>query len=224
MRDFENSIQYQFKNKALLKTALTHSSYVYENNQSRLSSNERLEFLGDAVLELVISRYLYDAFPQLSEGELTKYRAGIVCEASLAKEAAVLGIGEKLLLGKGEELTGGRTRSSTISDAFEALIGAVYLDGDLEEAQNFIIRILSREIDNLNESFLMSDCKTYLQELLQKNNGGPVVYEIINMVGPAHDKEFTAIVKHKGQILGKGVGKTKKEAEQNAAHNAINSL
>jgi len=222
--EVENLIQYHFKDKSLIKSAFTHSSYVYEEGEDRLLSNERLEFLGDAVLELVVSHYLYEKYPRLSEGELTKFRAASVCEQSLAKQARRLNIGSNLLLGKGEDHTGGRTRSSTISDALEAIIGAVYLDGGLEEARSVIIHILEKEIAGLEKTFDMKDPKTFLQELMQKDSRETVIYQLTNTEGPAHNRVFTVQAVHHNILLGQGQGKSKKEAEQNAAYDAIDRL
>lgn len=213
---------YNFKNEKLFETAITHTSFTHENKNKEIENNERLEFLGDAVLELVISSYIFKKFEELSEGELTKLRASIVCEASLAERARVLKIGEKLKLGKGEEQTGGKDRDSLLADAFEAIIGAIYIDSNsIEKATEFIINQMGQTILEKRKSFLKNDCKTYLQELIQKNSKIPLEYNIIEEDGPAHNKMFTASVVHNGKILGEGKGKSKKDAEQNAAQVAI---
>ncbi|MDE6181888.1 MAG: ribonuclease III [Eubacteriales bacterium] len=213
---------YNFKNKKLLETAITHTSFTHENKRKDIEDNERLEFLGDAVLELVISSYIFKKFGELSEGELTKLRASIVCESSLAERARVLKIGENLRLGKGEEQTGGKERDSLLADAFEAIIGAIYIDSNnIEKVSEFIIKQMENTILEKRKSFLKNDCKTYLQELIQKNSKIPIEYTIIEEDGPAHNKMFTVSVIHNGKILGEGKGKSKKDAEQNAAQVAI---
>lgn len=214
-------IGYNFKNGDLLKTALTHTSFSHEK-KNNIENNERLEFLGDAVLELVISKHLFTKFKDLSEGSLTKLRASIVCESSLAKVAREINIGDNIMLGNGEENTGGRERDSILSDAFEAIIGAIYIDsGDILEAQNFIISKMDDIIKEKRETFEMNDCKTYLQEIIQKHSIEPIKYEIVNEEGPAHNKIFTVRIMHNNKELGRGRGKSKKDAEQDAAFKAI---
>ncbi len=214
-------IGYNFKNGDLLKTALTHTSFSHEK-KNNIENNERLEFLGDAVLELVISKHLFTKFKDLSEGSLTKLRASIVCESSLAKVAREINIGDNIMLGNGEENTGGRERDSILSDAFEAIIGAIYIDsGDILEAQNFIISKMDDTIKEKRETFEMNDCKTYLQEIIQKHSIEPIKYEIVNEEGPAHNKIFTVRIMHNNKELGRGRGKSKKDAEQDAAFKAI---
>lgn len=214
------NLGYNFKNKNLLETALTHSSFSHENKN--VENNEKLEFLGDAVLELTISSYIFKKFGELSEGDLTKLRASIVCEESLADKAKALNIGNFLRLGKGEEQCGGKNRASLLADAFEAIIGAIYIDSnDINIASKFIIKQMEKDILKKRQSFLKNDCKTYLQELIQKNSQIPIEYELINEEGPAHDKIFTIQVSHQNKILGIGKGKNKKDAEQNAAQLAI---
>jgi ribonuclease-3 len=216
------TIGYNFKNPRLLTEALTHSSYLNENPGS--VSNERLEFLGDAVLELTVSSYLYNNYPDLSEGELTKFRASAVCEATLAKAARRLGLGGQLRMGKGEAGSGGRDRPSVLSDAFEALIGAIYLDASFSDAAEFIISWLGSEIEALESNFKYQDSKTHLQELVQQDSKIPIVYEIVDEQGPAHSKRYTVNALHGSRLLGTGTGKSKKEAEQNAANDAIRVL
>lgn len=218
------NIGYNFKDKNLLKVALTHTSFSHERKEE-VEHNERLEFLGDAVLELVISRHIFTRFGELSEGELTKLRASIVCEGSLAKKAREINIGENIRLGKGEELTGGRERDSILADAFEAIIGAIYIDSnDILEVQDFILTKMEDIIKEKRDTFEMNDCKTYLQEIIQKDSTEPLKYEIINEEGPAHDKVFTVKVTHNNKELGIGQGKNKKDAEQAAAFKAIKLL
>ncbi len=217
-------IGYNFKNKNLLEVALTHTSFSHEKKQD-IEHNERLEFLGDAVLELVISKHIFTRFSELSEGELTKLRASIVCEDSLARKAREIKIGENIKLGKGEELTGGRERDSILADAFEAIIGAIYIDSnDILKAQDFIISKMEDIIVEKRQTFEMNDCKTYLQEIIQKESTEPIKYEIVKEEGPAHDKLFTIKVTHKNKQLGIGKGKSKKDAEQAAAFKAIKLL
>jgi ribonuclease-3 len=184
----ENKISYMFKNKKNLILAMTHSSFANENKNAKLQSNERLEFLGDAVLNIVISEYIYLKFANLTEGEMTKARASIVCEQSLMKCANNIGIGSFLMLGKGEELTGGRMRPSILSDAFEALIGAIYLDGGMKNAKQFILGQMEKLIhDSINGAVFM-DFKTQLQEIIQKEGDSKIVYEIIDEKGPDQEK------------------------------------
>lgn len=220
----ELKIDYNFKNKNLLQTALTHTSFSHEK-KGTVENNERLEFLGDAVLELVISRHIFTRYSELSEGELTKLRASIVCESSLSKKAREIGIGQNIRLGKGEELTGGRERDSILADAFEAIIGAIYIDSnDILKAEDFILSKMENIITEKRKTFEMNDCKTYLQEIIQRDSTEPIKYEIINEEGPAHDKIFTVRVSHNDKELGIGRGKSKKDAEQEAAFKAIKML
>ncbi len=216
------NIEYTFKNTDLLKTALSHSSYV--NEHKGLQCNERLEFLGDSILGFITADYLYNNYPNLPEGNLTKIRANVVCETMLAKKGKELKLNEDLLLGKGENRTGGRQRASIIADAMEALIGAIYLDGGIEPARKFVLGILVDEIKETVRTVKVLDSKTSLQEILQKNSTALIEYKIINESGPAHNKVFEAEVIHMGKVLGKGIGKSKKEAEQNAAMKAIEIL
>lgn len=219
------NLVYEFKNKNLLECALTHTSFTHENKDKSFENNERLEFLGDAVLELVISSYIFKIYGELLEGELTKLRASIVCEGSLAKKARELNIGENLKLGKGEELTGGKDRESLLADAFEAIIGAVYIDSqDIKKAEEFILYYMKNIIIENRSKFETNDCKTYLQELIQKYSKCPIEYITIEEEGPAHDKIFTVQVKHENKVLGTGKGKSKKDAEQAAAQEAIKIL
>lgn len=221
---FEDIVNYKFKDKALLKQAFTHSSYSHEKKISHTNNNQRLEFLGDAVLEIIISEYLYNKFYNMSEGELTKFRASIVCEGTLSKVSNKLNIGRFILLGKGEEQTGGRSRGSILADVLEAVIGAIYLDGGKERAKEFVISVLEKEIMDMQYSFQTKDYKTHLQEILQKESQESIRYSIVNEEGPDHNKVFTAHIIHGYKILGEGKGRSKKEAEQNAACFAIRSL
>lgn len=218
---FENIIKYEFKDKNLLKQAFCHSSYSNEINKSNIDSNERLEFLGDAVLEIVISEYIYTQYPNMSEGELTKLRASIVCEPTLAKEAKTLKIGNYIMLSKGEKSTGGNTRDSLLADTFEAIIGAVFLDGGIKSAKKYILSIMKPIIANLYKNFRTMDYKTHLQEIVQSTSKETVKYKIIGEIGLDHNKKFIAEALHNGKKIGQGQGKTKKEAEQNAAFSAL---
>jgi ribonuclease-3 len=222
--DFEKDLDYSYKDRENLLLALTHSSYANENKSERLQSNERLEFLGDAVLNIVISEYIFASNASFNEGELTKIRASIVCEASLLKCSEEAKVGKYLLLGKGEELTGGRTRISILSDAFEALIGSIYLDGGLNSARKFILKKMKSIIEEASEGTSFVDYKTQLQEIVQKNSGNTVLYEIVDEKGPDHNKVFVSQVLVSDRFLGIGEGKSKKEAEQNAAKAALEKL
>lgn len=221
---FEDTIRYSFNNIELLKKAFTHSSYANEKHIEKYDNNERLEFLGDAILELVISDYIYKNYPKMPEGELTKLRAGTVCEVSLAEKARKINIGEFLMLGKGEEATGGRERDSILADTFEAVIGAIYLDGGIVSAKKYVLEQMESTISKINISLNIIDCKTRLQEEIQKLSKEPLHYEIINESGPDHSKVFTSAVKHGGAALGIGSGKSKKEAEQAAAAAALKEM
>ena len=218
--DLEDRIGYRFRNRELLLQALTHSSYANENRLGKTGSNERLEFLGDAVLEMVSSEVLYTRYPLLPEGELSKKRAGLVCEPALAYCARAFGLPEHLRLGKGEEHTGGRERDSIVSDAVEALLGAVYLDGGFASAKEFVLKNILNDTEHLR---LFYDSKTILQEIVQEH-GKSVRYDLVNEQGPDHDKSFVAEAFVDEELLGRGQGHTKKAAEQAAAYEAIRRL
>lgn len=224
LKELESATSYTFKDKKKLLLALTHSSYANEKKNEGLTSNERLEFLGDAVLNIVTSEYIYKNFPLLPEGEMTKTRASIVCEGSLMKCANKIMLGNYLLLGKGEENSGGRTRTSILSDAFEALIGAIYLDGGLEEAGTFIFSTMKDLYENINSSEVFVDYKTQFQEIIQKNSEQNICYKILEEKGPDHNKFFVAQLSVGDKIYGTGEGRSKKEAEQNAASAALGKL
>lgn len=217
----ENNIGYEFKNKDLLINALTHTSFANEHRHSQIKDNERLEFLGDAVLELVSSEFLYINMQDMPEGKMTKLRASLVCEPTLSADAKSFGLEEYIYLGKGEDEMGGRNRDSIISDAFEALIGAIFLDGGIGEAKKFIFKFALNDIENKR---LFHDSKTILQERLNAVKAGKLSYEIINESGPDHDKSYEAAAKLNQQIIGKGIGHTKKAAEQQAAYQALKTL
>lgn len=218
------NINYSFKNENLLLTALTHSSYANENKNEHIEYNERLEFLGDAVLGFVVGSYLYKHFPGIPEGELSKLRASVVCEAMLSEKSKALKIGQNMRFGHGEEMSGGRERISILADAFEAVIGAIYLDGGIEAATGFILEQLEEDIYKMKKVFKTLDSKTNLQEIIQKNSSSPISYKIVDEQGPAHKRIFTAQVIHNNKILGQGQGNSKKEAEQMAAYNAIEKM
>ena len=217
----EKRIGYQFRDKSLLKQALTHSSFTNEQRINKLKHYERLEFLGDAVLELVSSQFLYHEHPEMSEGELTKLRASLVCEPSLAYCARDLELGQFILLGKGEEHTGGRKRESITSDVMEALIGALFLDGGMEQAKEFILKFV---LSDLEDKQLFYDSKTNLQELVQGIWKKDVHYKAVGESGPEHDKVFQVEVYMDQEKIGTGEGRTKKAAEQNAAYQALLKL
>ena len=219
--DLLNSIGYSFKNEKLLITALTHKSYVVSNDEDGDVNNERMEYLGDAVLELVTSDFLYKNYKDMSEGEMTKLRASLVCEPALAIDAREFNLQDFIYLGKGEENTGGRNRDSIISDAFEALIGAIYLDGGMSEASKFINTFVLNDIEHKQTFY---DSKTVLQERVDATNLGTVQYEIVNESGPDHNKVFDAVVKLNDEVIGRGTGHTKKQAEQQAAIEAIDKI
>lgn len=201
--------------------AVRHSSYTNEHHMNRQKCNERLEFLGDAVLELLSSEFLYHTYEDYPEGELTKLRASLVCEPTLAGDARAISLGDYLKLGKGEDLTGGRKRDSVISDALEAVIGAIYLDGGLSSAREFVHRFVLNDIEHKK---LFYDSKTILQEMVQGSYHGEIAYRLAGEEGPDHDKVFTAEVYVGDQLLGRGTGRTKKAAEQTAAYHAICTL
>lgn len=220
----EAFIGYEFINKDLLTEALTHSSFANEKKIKSNKYNERLEFLGDSVLGLIISEYLFRNYPELPEGKLTKIRAKIVCEPSLADCAKSIDLGNYLKLGKGEESTGGRNRTSILADAFEALIGSIYLDGGMENARKFIMKIMRKIIEDAIRGKIFIDYKTRLQEILQADSTNKITYEIVDEIGPDHNKTFYTQVKNNDRIIGYGNGKNKKESEQNAAKMALKGV
>ena len=223
MKTIEEKIGYRFRDPELLRQALTHSSYANERGWGRLGCNERLEFLGDSILGYFTAEYLYRGYPDKPEGEMTKLRAELVCENSLAKVAEALELGKALLLGRGEELGGGRGRPSITADAVEALLAAVYLDGGAEEARRFVYTfILSNAPRAAREG--SHDFKTLLQELVQRDGAESPLYRMTGESGPDHCKVFSAEVLVDGRALGEGSGRSKKEAEQNAARDALEKL
>ena len=218
LEELEEKIGYRFEDKKLLKQAMCHSSYANERHMDRLLNNERLEFLGDAVLELITSEFLYQTYPKMPEGEATRTRASIVCEQTLALCARELGLGAFLLLGRGEDLTGGRERDSVTSDAMEALLGAVYLDGGFASAKEFVTNFILNDIEHKK---LFFDSKTILQEEIQGETTESLHYELIREEGPDHNKRFTVHACLGDQVIGAGSGRTKKAAEQEAAYRAL---
>lgn len=219
LEDFEKNLRYTFRKKQLLVEALSHSSYANEKKKSR-RSNERLEFLGDSVLSIVVSQYLFKHFTHLPEGELTKIRASLVCEKSLYEFAKRIHLGNFILLGKGEENTGGRERPSILADAFEAVIAAIYLDGGIEAATEYVLRFVPEDIDS-RKSSAFNDYKTVLQEIIQKNPEEKVEYHLAGQSGPDHNKAFKVEVCLNSNVIGTGIGRSKKEAEQKAAKEAL---
>ena len=218
IKEFQEKIGYQFKEEGLLRQALTHSSYANEKRMKKFSDNERLEFLGDAVLEIVSSEFLYLNYPNLPEGDLSRFRASIVCEPTLALCTRELNLGDYLFLGKGEDLTGGRKRKSVLSDAMEAVIGAIYLDSGIESAKSFIYRFILTDIEHKK---LFYDSKTILQEVVQGNYDEPLSYRLLSEEGPDHDKNFKVEARIGTRTVGTGSGHTKKAAEQEAAYQAL---
>ena len=218
LAELEQKIKYQFKDKELLRKALTHTSYAYERN---VESNEKLEFLGDSILEFISSEYLYLNFPKLKEGEMTKVRATVVCENSLYKVAKKLSFGKFLYLGRSELASGGNDRPAILADSVEAVIAAMFMDGGLEPAKKFIIENLADEIEIASKSVGLKDYKTVLQEKLQIHGDVKIEYIIINENGPDHDKTFEAQVSCNNKKLATGTGKTKKQAEMKAAEKAL---
>jgi ribonuclease III len=222
--ELENKLNITFKDKGLLQQALIHKSFVNENVGTDLRNNERLEFLGDAILSISISTHIFYHFPDYPEGELAKMRAVIVSEPSLASRARELDIGKYLLLGKGEEISGGRDRDSILADAMEALFAAIYLDQGFEPAKNFIINLFRGIINKVVAGDYIKDYKTILQEILQKDGSSGPNYSVIDEKGPDHNKRFLVKVFHQDKMIGKGEGFSKKEAEQEAARSALNNL
>ncbi len=222
LKDLENTVGYRFKNITLLQNALTHSSYANERWHNSLMSNERLEFLGDSILGMVVATYLYQSFPDRPEGELTRMRADMVCEQALCIIANRLGLGEHLLLGHGEEQTGGRARPSILADAVESVIAACFLDGGMEAAKDFIQKFVLCDVPVTRLHNI--DYKTVLQELVQQKKDQVLSYALVAESGPDHNKRFTVEVSLNGESVGQGTGSSKKRAEQEAARVAIEKL
>lgn len=222
MDKLEEKIGYHFNKRELLTTALTHSSYTNERHDS-LDCYERLEFLGDSILGVVTAEFLYRHKPKLPEGRMTRLRAELVCEVSLHKAALSLGLGKYMRLGRGEERTGGRERTSILADMVEAIIAAIYLDSGMEEAKKFIMDKVLKDAE-ITDQHRSADYKTALQELIQRDSESRIEYELTGESGPDHDKRFTFCVKINGVAAGEGTGRTKKEAEQLAAQKALEEL
>ena len=222
MKDLENAIDYHFHNITLLQNALTHSSYANERWHNSLLSNERLEFLGDSVLGMLVAEYLFRNFPNRPEGELTRMRADMVCEQTLAAAANRIGLGKHLLLGHGEEQSGGRSRNSILADAMESVIAACFLDGGLEAALKVVQKFILVEVPVARMH--NADYKTQLQELVQQKKNQVLSYALVSQSGPDHDKKFGVTVSLNGSVVGSGTGSSKKRAEQDAARCAIEKL
>lgn len=222
MKDFEACIAYTFRDNSLLKNALTHSSYANENREKGIPDNERLEFLGDSILGFVVAEHIYHLYPERPEGELTRIRAELVCEKSLARVARGIHLGDFLLLGNGEEQNGGRNRDSILSDAMESVFAAVYLDGGMDAARTLISRLLLQ--DTAEEQGNNTDHKTKFQELVQRKKNQTIRYHLVGESGPDHDKKFVVDVLLNDKVVGTGEGSSKKRAEQSAAQAAISRL
>ena len=220
--DIEKNLKYTFKNKELLSTALTHSSYSNEKKKGT-ESNERLEFLGDSVLSIITSEYLFKEYSHQPEGELTKLRAALVCEKSLCEISRELGIGECLKLGHGEEHTGGRQRPSILADAFEAMLAAIYLDSGMDSARSFVLPFIKEKLKNIDSTSAL-DYKTTLQEIIQQNPEEQLEYRLTGESGPDHNKHFIVEVHLNSNCIGRGEGHSKKQAEQSAAREALSLM
>ncbi|WP_018249673.1 ribonuclease III [Orenia marismortui] len=224
LEELQQQIQIFFNDIDLLERAITHKSFANENRHLGLKDNERLEFLGDSVQDLVVSEYMILEYPDHPEGELAKIRSVVVSAPVLAEKAKEINLGKYLLLGKGEEMTGGRKRDSILADAFEALVGSIYLDQGLEVIKDFILKLLIPDIKKVEKGEHIQDYKTLLQEIIQKNSNARPEYEVIKEEGPDHNKQFTIQVNFEEEVLGVGTGSSKKEAQQKAARNAIDKV
>ena len=222
LEELQQTIDYNFKDTALLRTALTHSSYANENKKSGITSNERLEFLGDSVLGMTVAALIYKSKPNMPEGQMTRLRAELVCEKSLAALAVTIGLGECILLGRGEEKGGGRERPSILADAVEAVLAAVYIDGGLTIVKKIVSKYFAPKLDRFGTE--NTDYKTALQEMIQEKPGQILSYHIINESGPDHQKSFTVEVLLNNNGIGSGTGKSKKDAEQAAAKSALGEI
>lgn len=223
LKELQRTIGYAFNDISLLNTALTHSSYV-ANRTEKLEHYERLEFLGDSILSMIISQYIYRHCKEMAEGQLTRIRASIVCEPSLHEAANNINLGDYLLISKGEELTGGRSRASILADAFESLIAAIYLDGGINKAKSFVLGALKDIIKRGIQSKIISDYKSFLQEYIQKTSQAKISYQLLSEEGPAHNRIFEMAMTLDDEIIGIGSGNSKKEAQQAAAKNAMEKL
>lgn len=223
LKEFQQSIGYSFKDETLLDTALTHSSYT-ANRMDGKAHYERLEFLGDSVLSMIISQYIFKCCKDQAEGQLTRIRANIVCEQSLFDAATKLEMGKFLQISKGEELTGGRTRPSILADAFEAVLAAIFIDGGMSKAKPFVLNNLERTIQQAIQNKIITDYKSFIQEYLQKEFQGKISYKLLSEDGPDHSKTFEMAILLEDNVLGTGSGLSKKEAQQAAAKNAVEKL
>lgn len=224
LADLEVLLGIKFKDLQLLRQAVIHSSFINENPGYSPFANERLEFLGDAVLGLVIAQKLFHDYPQYDEGQLTRFRAALVNESTLARLARNFHLGDFLFLGKGEEATGGRNKPANLSAAFEAVIAAIYLDQGLEQVARFIYRVFSEEVQGAIEKIVYTDYKSVLQEIVQRNHQYAPVYYLVGVEGPDHERTFTVEVRVGGKVMGKGSGKSKKAAEMEAAREALENI
>ena len=222
--DCQKNLEIYFRQESLLEEAFVHSSYLNENPSFPRSSNERLEFLGDAILNYVVAEKLYQEFPELSEGKLTEIRASLVCGDTLAEIASSLNLGDWLLLGQGEEANGGRTKPSNLANVMEALIGALYLDQGLYKARRFILRQIKSELEKIKAGKIVPNYKALVQELIQRQKKLTPVYRLVEVTGPNHNQQFTAEILTEGEALGRGTGKNKKAAESQAARVAWEKL
>lgn len=217
----EKNLGYTFKNKAYLKTALTHSSYANEKKSN--DYNERLEFLGDAVLSIIVAEYLFNKYKNKKEGDLTKTRAMLVCEKTLCRFSKQLGIGQEMILGNGEISSGGRERPSILADAFEAVLAAIFIDGGIDEAKRFVLGFVEKELEKPMDN-AVKDYKSTLQEIIQQNADEVLRYHMVSETGPDHNKHFVSEVYLNSNVIGKGGGRTKKDAEQQAARDALSLM
>lgn len=224
IKEFQELIGYKFNNEEYLKTALTHSSYAHENKHKKIKFNERLEFLGDSVLSIIVSKYIFENYPELPEGRLTKMRSAVVCEKALYECSLNIDLGKYLILGRGEERTGGRTRPSILSDAYEALIAAIFLDSNLDVVREWVLGQLYEAIEAAANGRISKDYKTEFQEAVQVKGDVNICYKVVDSSGPDHNKSFVVNVYLNNVLMGQGEGTSKKKAEQNAAKNALLKL
>lgn len=224
IKEFQELIGYKFNNEEYLKIALTHSSYAHENKQKKIKFNERLEFLGDSVLSIIVSKYIFENYPELPEGRLTKMRSAVVCEKALYECSLNIDLGKYLILGRGEERTGGRTRPSILSDAYEALIAAIFLDSNLDVVREWVLGQLYEAIEAAAKGKISKDYKTEFQETVQVKGDVDIRYKVVDSSGPDHNKSFAVNVYLNNKLMGQGEGTSKKKAEQNAAKDALIAL